>query len=160
MENAKTSIKKGKTIKKVLCYFGLVVLVILLFIPWVFRLVFKEKAPVVKKEVVTVLSCEKSGESIRSTFVNDEPMSILYKIVGSYEMNNEQDLESVVNNAVFKKFINYGAPVYNEEEGTSSIKFNVSATHGSLDYEIIFNNITNQEEFFRSNNFSCNRITD
>ncbi len=159
MENAKTTIKKGKTIKKVFCYFGLVILNILLFAPMVTRIVFKEKKPEVKPDVVTVLTCEKTGESIRSTFLNDEPKNIQYQISGDYSMSSKEDLETVITNPVLKKFINYAQPEYDEGQRVSIIKFNTSITQGSLDYEIIFNNITNQEEYYRSQNFSCNRIT-
>ena len=74
-------------------------------------------------------------------------------------MSSKEDLETVITNPVLKKFINYAQPEYDEGQRVSIIKFNTSITQGSLDYEIVFNNITNQEEYYRSQNFSCNRIT-
>ena len=159
MENAKSNIKKNKMFKKILCYFGLVVLNILLFAPMICRIAFKDTKPKVKEDVIVILNCEKTDESVRSTFVNDEPINISYNIRGNYEQATDEDIETIINNPVLKKLISYSRPVYNEETNLSTIKFNVSATRGSLDYEIVFSNITNQEEFFRSNNFSCNRMT-
>jgi hypothetical protein len=159
MENAKSNIKKNKTFKKILCYFGLVILNILLFAPMICRIAFKDTKPKTKEDVITILNCEKTDESVRSTFVNDEPINISYNVKGNYEQATDEDIETIINNPVLKKLISYSRPVYNDQTNLSTIKFNVSAARGSLDYEIVFSNITNQEEFFRSNAFSCNRTT-
>lgn len=158
MENAKTSIKKNKTFKKILCYFSLVVLTILLFIPALFRLIFKEEKPTVKEDVVSILNCEKSEESVRSTFLNDTPKNILYKIKGNYETITDEEEETMSLNPVYKKLINYGQPVYDEANGISTIQFNTSVTENSIDYELIFSKLVNQEEYFRSQGFSCSVI--
>ena len=158
MENAKVSMKKGKSIKIFLSYFTLVILVILLFAPMLTRIFFKEKAPEPKKDEVIVLSCEKQDESVSSSFVNGEPRNISYHITGNYELTSADETEVLTTSAVFKKLVEYKAAVYDETKGVSEIKFNTSVVENTIDYELIFNNITNQEEYFRSQGFSCNRV--
>ena len=83
MENAKVSIGKNKKIKIALSYVGLVFLVILIALPPIFRATFEEEKKSTES-VVTTLECIKDGETVRSTFLNQKPQVLIYKISGNY----------------------------------------------------------------------------
>ena len=93
-ENTKNVIIKNKKRTRIICYISLVVLVILLFIPPAFRAFIKEKQVEEKKSVVLILSCNKLDESISSTFLNDEPQNLLYKIKGDKTITIAPDEET------------------------------------------------------------------
>lgn len=170
--------EKGKTLKHILCYFGLFVLVCLLFTPLVFKIVFKETdTPSKKKEdVVEKLVCDKSGERVNSSFVNGIPRNFLYTIVGNYveganptenvnqtttteNVKTETTIQDEPVNPVLKLLLNYGSLTYNDQDNTSSIQFAVDSISATKDYELIFNTIEHQEEYFRSQGFTCNKQT-
>ena len=111
MENV-TDISKKKKTKRVLCYIALVFLVILLFTPLVFKIAFKESKPKEEKkeDIISSLSCEKGIESISSSFKNDEPQNIAYRIKGNYgaKTEGEEQQESDVlqeDRPVLRKFL-------------------------------------------------------
>ncbi len=166
MENGKNNINKNKSLKKLMCYISLVFLVILLFIPVVFRIVFKEKKEEKKVDVITVLSCESSDESINSTFLNDEPKNILYQVLGNYnstpsteeseDETKDENTPNIGEKPVLKKLIHFGKLTYDEEQNISSLRVSVSDIVGSLDYEIIFSTVNNQEAYYKMQGFSCN----
>ena len=91
-ENTKAVIAKKKKNIKTTCYISLVILVILLFLPMMLRIFVKEKkTETVKKDIIILLNCNKSNESISSTFLNDEPQNILYNIKGDYTVTINPD---------------------------------------------------------------------
>lgn len=167
MENPKTNIVKNKKMKKALCYFGLFFLVVLLFVPMVFKIVFKEKKAKKVPDTLIRLVCKKNDEKISSTFFNDKPQNILYTIPGSNIENDNLEKEEDIkpentddikeNNLVLKKFLNYSSLEFDEEKNIYSINISVGITNGTLDYEVIFNNIDSQEDYFVSEGFSCTR---
>ena len=165
---------KNKKLKHALCYFSLVILVILLFTPMVFRIVFSEKKKNnTNKSVVTILQCNKANESIRSSFLNDVPQNISYTISGNHAIEKESEEEQVdldekeeentqnsdASNPIITKFSSYSSFIYNEQNNSSSMSFNVEVTKGTVDYELHFSTITVQEEYFKSQGFSCTKET-
>ena len=159
----------NKKMKHALCYIALVILVILLFTPLVFRIVFKE-TPKKEEEVIMFLICNKGDESTRSSFINDEPQNISYTIVGDYreiketeevplteENNKDEETVDIKDNPVVKKLLNYSTWSFNDLENKSTISFNATIAKGSLDYEMNFANIDKQESFYGSQGFSCRR---
>ena len=164
MEKVENASKKKAT-KRVLCYIALVFLVILLFTPMVFKIVFKdEKKQETKKDVITSLKCEKDIESISSSFKNDIPQNASYRIKGSIETTNEngekQENEILqVDRPVLRKFQSISSVEYDELENITSININVGSIRGSVDYELIFANISLQEEYFRTQGFTCTKET-
>ena len=158
----------NKKIKHALCYVALVLLVILLFTPLVFKLVFKD-TPNKEEEVIMFLICNKSDESTRSSFKNGEHLNISYTITGDHrqdkkdeevpsdEENKDEEVVDINNNPVVKKLLIYSAWSYDDLENKSSINFNPEIAKGSLDYEMIFANIDKQESFYGSQGFSCRR---
>ncbi len=164
MEKVENASKKKAT-KRVLCYIALVFLVILLFTPMVFKIVFKdEKKQETKKDVITSLKCEKDIESISSSFKNDIPQNASYRIKGSIEKTNEngekQENEILqVDRPVLRKFQSISSVEYDELENITSININVGSIRGSVDYELIFANISLQEEYFRTQGFTCTKET-
>ena len=93
---------KKKKMKHNLCYFGLVVLIILLALPPSLRSFIKdpeeEKEKEKKKEetqiVYTTLNCSKGDETISSTFKNEEPQSILYRVKGNLVDNKPDETDT------------------------------------------------------------------
>ena len=89
-KNKKVAVKKNKKMIRRLCYVSLVLLVILLLTPPLLRAFVKEKEENPEPpKVVTVLSCEKENESVSSTFLNQDPQNLLYKIKGNYTETKE-----------------------------------------------------------------------
>ena len=188
MGNVQESISKKKRINHIICYFGLVILVILLFLPGIFKIFFKDSGEQKKEDVVVTLKCNKGSENINSSFLNNEPQYIMYSFQGKYEVtendeekseteqnnsnsqvnennqtiNNNQNTESSninVSETLLKRFLNYSTISYSEADNTSSIRVQVSLTRGSSDYELVYSNISVQEDFFRSQGFICDMIT-
>ena len=180
MEN-RIAINKNRKLKVILCYFGIVILIILLALPPVFRTVFTERKKV-ETSIVTVLSCEKAGESISSTFLNDVPQNILYIVGGDYskglanpdeldplqvdEMeittpdNNEETNNSEDSyNPLLDKLKPFSEATYDEASDTTSLKIKVESMLNSGDYELIFANIAKQELYYESQGFTCTKKT-
>lgn len=169
MENVQSNMAKNKKLKHVMCYFALVILVILLFVPLAFKIIFKEKEPEKQPDVVTILLCNKGDESISSTFLNDDPKNLSYSIpAANVDIKEEDNKENQDNqdsteqasteetaNPVLRKLINYAAITYNEEKTIASINFSVESTRGSIDYETIFSNVASQKEYFQTQGFTC-----
>ena len=157
MENVGSN-KKGKII---LCYFGLVVLIILLAIPPVFRLVFQEQKEEVKKDVVDILKCEKPEESVVSTFLNNIPQNIQYSILGNYALKEGEKKENFEEgkSAVLAKFIEFATIEYDESTNISSLAFNTEKAKGTIDYDVLLANVGLQAEYFQGQGFSCTKQT-
>ena len=162
MDN-KGKMTKNKTLKKILCYFALVILIVLLFTPMAFRIAFKEKKEEPKKDVVYILKCNKGDESISSTFLNEQPHKITYTITGNYMTNSEQNENNsetnneTISGSLSSRFINYASFEYDEETNKSSLNFDVEYSKGTPDYEAFFSSIESQESFFNSEGFSCSK---
>lgn len=74
--------------KKVLCYLALVVLVILIILPPALRIFVKDDGSDAKpKDVVELLSCKKSNESISMPYKNGALTSIKYTVVDNGDNN-------------------------------------------------------------------------
>lgn len=160
MEN----VNSNKKVKKVFCYIGLFFLFILLIIPPVFRLVFKEKEVVIKKDIITTMRCDKENESVASTFLNDEPQVIQYSIVGDYSIKSESETTGKTENVlppseIITKFAEFGTIVYDEEKNMSTLRVVVSKAMGSADYELLLRNQPTQKDYFESQGFSCIKQT-
>ncbi len=166
MENVKENRAKSKKLKHALCYLCLITLIVLLFVPHVFRIVFKEKEKEEVKDVVTILKCNKEDESISSTFLNDEPKNLAYKttinFINEININEEENKDTIETNTnpsyqMVKKFLNYSNINYDETNNTASININTGNLKDSSDYVEIFGTIALQERYFASNGFVCSQ---
>ena len=185
MDDIKKNNVRKRKIKQILCYFGLVMLTILLFLPLVFRIVFKDKSG--NKDVITTLTCRRNEEVILSSFVNDDPANIKYttpgKIIikkaeeqiteGKTEVETEEKTEvkeetkeepktpvnavDGTNNQILNKFMIYSNIQYDANKDLSIVQFNTTLTTGTSDWVSIFSNIVSQENYFTSQEFSCNK---
>ena len=176
MSNAKISVNKNRKLKIVFCYIGLVVLVILLFLPVAFRAFIHEK-PVAKQKEIIVLSCQKLNESVSSTFLDGIPQNILYTIKGDLRDNPTPDESTLpegetqtttaavesddtsTDNQLMNKIKKYSEITYDEVKETTSFRLNVDIIKGTSDYETIFNTVDNQETYYKTQGFSCIRTT-
>ena len=172
MDNVKGNVTKNKTLKKVFCYFGLVILTILLFLPLAFKIIFKEKEEEVPQNVVEMLTCEKDGESISSSFKNGDPYNLLYMVRGDFsnksdieeipdteEAKGDENKDAVEYTQLLNKIYNQASFTYDEEKNISSFSVNVSNIRSLMDYELIFITINNQEYYYTSLGFNCSRKT-
>ena len=104
---------------RLLCYVGLIFLIVLLLLPPGLRIFGKDlyKKEEKKKDEVIVLSCTKKDESISSTFLNGEPQNIDYRIKGDYSVNI--DSESTEEDTVKNELLGYIKPYAQSEYDTN-----------------------------------------
>ena len=105
------------------------------------------------------MKCSKENEEVASTFLNDEPQVIQYSIIGDFSPKEDTSIETLAPSEILTRFIEFGEITYNEEKNVSFLKFEASVERGSADYELILRNQPAQEEYFRSQGFSCIKQT-
>ena len=161
--------KKGN--KLFLCYFGLVILIILLLLPICLRLFGKnlyEKKENSDEEIIEVLNCNKDNSTINSTFLNGTPQNLLLKIKGdqtTIKETNKSDTSLTTDdstndtvsreNDLVKYIRNYSMINYSKEDDTTSFKVNMTDLKQIDEYIVLFNNLENQQKYFTSQAFSC-----
>lgn len=175
-------VRKNK-MKHNLCYVGLVVLIILLFIPPMFRLFIKDKDSGKEKKdpVYIALNCNKSDESINATFEDGIPQNIMYKVKGNVSKNNPDEVSTTETNMVDSNSLNqnstsntktpfnddatvydiltkFGEFEYLENEGNSVIRIPYSIITAVEGYDLVFGTINGQENFYTSRGFSCAQV--
>ena len=143
--------------KKVLLYFALVLLVILLLLPLGLRLfakdLYKKKEEKVQ-DVVEILSCNKLNETVNNSYLNGNPYSISYQIMGNFtgdsiNMDITSD-DSIVND--IKLFAN---GTYNDMNNITIFTYNFGS---NMNMELVKNYILNIEEeraYYSNLGFSC-----
>ena len=152
--------KKNKKDHRILCYIGLVILIILLLLPFLLRIFGKNlyQKQETKKDEVIVLSCNKQNEMISSTFLNNEPQNIEYRIKGDYSSKDETDIETDKVNLM--DIIRPHAKIeYQKDDDTTIFKVNVSDLKEVKNYAQIFASIENQTTYYTSQTFSCEKAS-
>ena len=156
--------KKKKSDHFALCYLGLGVLVFLLLLPVALRLFGKNlyEKKEVKKDVVTLLNCNKKSETVSSTFLNEDPKNLNYKIGGDYSTvqindTDEQEIDMSSKTAtVFIELIkDYAKIEYSHIDNATSFNVDVKDLKQVPNYVGIFSSIENQNKYFSSQGFSC-----
>lgn len=171
---------KKKKIKHNLCYTGLVILIILLILPVSLRLLIRDgKGKVGEKsneKIYMSLNCSKGEESISSTFLNDEPQNLMYRVNGNKVNQNIPDESSVTtqeakdeisnsqqkpaftdNETVLEVLSKVSILTYDESDDTSYIKIPYNYMESIPGYSDVFGTIESQEKFFTSRGFSCTK---
>ena len=159
--------KKKKSDNRLLCYIGLFFLVVFLLLPPALRwfgknLYVKEK---VKKDEVLVLSCNKTGEKLDSSFLNGEPQNIKYTVKGNHSttINKEEENTGDTNTQVTSKnnlmelISPYAKIEYDQEENKTIFSVKVSDLKVLENYTPLFSSVSNQEEYFSSQAFYCEK---
>ncbi len=168
MDNIKGNITRKKRFKKVLCYFCLVILIVLLFLPLAFKIIFRDRVTsTVTKNVVEILTCEKGTEYISSTFQNSEPHNLLYRVGGNYQSKETTtEGENKTNNGttgtnteeispLLEKIRSYSEVTYDEVNNVTSFSVDVNNLRGVDDYDLVFVSLHNQEYYYASIGFVC-----
>lgn len=161
-ENTKEAIAKKKKRIKISCYVSLVVLNILLFLPMLLR-TFVPPEPPKPKDVITVLSCDKDGESISSTFFNGAPQNIMYTVAGNIIDDNKPDEETnELENTKETEDIDNIDSSANTDDTTSNTIGNTDDINNTVDKEETTNPSNNgtQSINFTKNNYFLNLIKD
>lgn len=145
--------------KKILCFLGIIGLLVLTFLPPVLRVVMKDKKTeeVVKKES-GILFCSNLEYVINTSYQNDKIQMIVIKKINTIpetDSNNNLKSESELDQ-IFDNLKKQTDLIYNEEENgeTIAIDFSVS-NHDALDLSKITNNIEKQKNYYESQNLTC-----
>ena len=176
------NIKKKQTMHT-LCYIGLVVLIILLFLPAALRIFIKEDPNDIENKIVYMsLNCNKAEESISSTFADGVPQNIAYTAKGNKLLNPTQknpdeypdDVSTapatgqvdneVTNEKVFSDddtvedvLLNIATYQYDETKDVSKISIDYKFMSTITGYSKVFGTIQDQEAFFTSRGFACSQ---
>ena len=150
-----------------LCYFGLIILTFLLFLPPALRifgkdLYVKEEK---KKDEIIILNCKKENESINSTFLNGEPKNLEYLIKGNYTVTTNEEEESETSekdkednqNTLLVYIKPYSQVKYDEEKDITSYNVKTIDLKQINNYPETFSTVDNQQNYFTKLNFSCTR---
>lgn len=164
--------KKKKKNYEGWCYFGLVFLIILLILPVAFRMFGKNwyQKEEKKKDLVEVLKCTKEKDTIYSSFINDVPQYLEYKVIGNYTLsssdgnvlNDDSSSSSVKQTAndIIERVREYAKVTYSDVDNFTTFKVNMSSMQQDKQYVGIFNNLKNQKSYFNSLAFYCSTVTD
>ena len=124
--------------KNILLYFALFILIILLFIPFVFRLIGKDwyaNKSVKLIDTLETLNCNKANETVNLTFLNNKPHNLQYLIRGNYIKNDELADESIdttqIENTMINDLYDIASKVYKDSDDVTEFKIDISS------YEVI-----------------------
>lgn len=158
----------GESMKKVLLSLALVVLIILLFIPLIFRLVGKDWYKENKKTltVVETLNCNKADETLNLTYKNNNPYNLQYLIKGNYvdsiitetgdALINEV-LEVNSENAIMNDLKDFSKVTYDESKDVTEFRIDISS------YDIVpealekYTSKENASTYYANLGFSCTK---
>lgn len=169
--------KKGN--KVFWCYFGLVILILLLILPIGLRLFGKDlyEKEIKSKDVVEVLNCNKDNATIDSTFLNGVPQNLSLRIKGDYSVKEEADdstaskeetsdaKKDTVDDKVdgeeglIKYIREYSIVEYSVQDDVTSFKTNMTDLKQLNEYIALFNNLENQQKYYVSQAFYCTVTT-
>ncbi len=160
---------KKKKNNNYLYYIGLVILVILLLLPPGLRLfasdLYVEEEE--KVDVIKILSCNKVDESISSSFVNEIPQNIDYKIKGDYRLNDydanvgyvEEVGKDVIKSTLMPIIRPFAKITYDEVENITTFNVDVASLKEISEYESFFSNLQNQLSYYNLQAFYCDTST-
>lgn len=147
--------------KNILLYFAIFILVILLFLPPGLRLFAKDiyKDLEKKNDIIETLNCNKLNETMNISYLNGEPYSLSYTIMGNFSTA----LESVDENQSTELIIvedlrNYGSIEYNDAADLTTIRVgfkNFTDIPNSL--SLYAKTIDEERDFLLENSFSCTK---
>jgi len=163
--------------KNVLLYIALFLLIVLLFLPLGLRIfgknLYKENEEV--KKVVELLSCNKSNETISSTFLNSIPQNFQYKVKGNYlatilpdsqeeietadknDMNNEK--ESINENELITVIQKYSKVTYDDGKDISTFTIELNKVTDYPAELSNFKSLQDQTDYLKTLGFSCTKNT-
>lgn len=144
---------------KFLCYIAIVVLIILIAIPPLTRIFYKEKEVLeVVRDTYTLLTCKKESYIINESYKNDDPLSIKFTIPlkveevelekGDFELTLENELKNIVNSTQDgeKQELSYVLQYQN---------FDSSKLNGFSKYRL---SLDNQIIYYEENGYNCNKM--
>ena len=145
--------------KKILLYFTLFLLVVLLFTPPLLRMLVSDKkeAPEKPKDIYDVIDCRNNrNELINETFLNSKAYSLLYVVPIDVETDLDNSLDEEWELLPLRS---YASLTENEEEKTHSYRIEF----GNLEDAGILNNyskeIDSQVAYYQSLGFTCTKTS-
>ena len=165
--------------KKALLILLMIILIVFLLLPPGLRLFgknlyYKEE---VKKDVVSVLSCTKGDESVRTTYLNDNPYNMNYMIAGDYtpkdnvanenteEVKEEQEevqenTQEPKTNDMIENIKTAASITYNQESNMTSFSVMISMVESNSEkLKNYTKKLQEQQGYYSSNGFSCTITT-
>ena len=149
--------------KKFLLWILLILLIGFLILPpglrWFGKNLYKEKEEE-KKDVVTVLTCQKNEDSINTTYFNDAPYDFRYVVKGNYTLENDNtedlDLTNTFDNSIIYDIRNNSIVNYKEDNDTTEFHIILSSV------EMVNDKLSNyiklpeeQQKYYMSMGFHC-----
>lgn len=141
--------------KRLTCLVVLAVLFALLLLPpFLRRFVSFDLEKVSTKgsnDKVLILNCEKQEEKINTSYLNDKPYNIQYKINGNYTNEEETD------NSIIMDLRNYSTIKYQDNKNVTIYKIDVNNIKEGLLTNYLLS-INEQMHYYEKIGFTCSRM--
>lgn len=160
---------QNDTLKNILLYLALILLIVMLFLPPVLRKVVKDKDNT-PKTVETFLTCIKEGEVITTSYSDDKPYNLYYSIKGNHTLlntNENNEIENIEDEKIdeeeieeefelIEDIISYSSVTYSETEDKT--EFIMPITDVEIDnLDKYKENIEDQNDFYTRYGYSCTK---
>ena len=157
----------GENMKKVLLSFALFLLIILLFIPFIFRLVgknwYKDKLSKMNNSIES-LNCNKQDETLNLTYLNNNPHNLQYLIKGNYvaDNNKEANPDTVIDietsnseKTMASDLLDYSIVTYKEDENMTEFRINLPDFPSIPEVLKKYTDKESAKGYYESIGFSC-----
>ena len=160
--------KNNVVLKKIMLYFGLVVLVFLLFLPLGLRLSGKDLYKVIPKkaDVINTLSCTRVNETLNTSYLNGKPYTLTFLAFGDFTSTYHVTEDE---NADVDDNLDFGLDIKEDISDYASISYDVvtNTTKFTIDlskYSTYPSRLVNYAlerdkaiEFYQRYGFSCTK---
>ena len=144
--------------KRMLCLVSIVILLFFLLLPPVLRRfatfdVYEKIEAKGNNDSISVINCKRDDEQINTSYLNNKPYNLQYKIKGNYE---EVELE----NEIIDNLKQYGKISFNKEKDITELKVDLS-TISKIPEELInyTQDINKEITYYENLNFTCTGMT-
>jgi len=147
-----------KTLKTILLYFLMVVLIFFLFLPPVLRaLKDDEGEEVEEKETFVALNCVRDKETLDMNYLGKNLQSLFYRVPGD-KSGLSNDTIKTEENDIIRDIFPVAMLSYSESEDIT--RFSIKYTLYELNYETMKNytlNIDQQKNYLTKKGFTCTK---
>ena len=144
--------------KKFLCLITIGLLVMLLFLPPYLRRFANFDMEVVvangQDDVISALNCKKNNEMINTSYLNNKPYNIQYKISGNYTLEDSE----IDENEIIHNLRSYALVKYNEKKKQTVYKIEVDKINDKTLLGSYLLPINDASNYYQSLGFTCSAI--